>query len=138
MTSINISTKFAVETYNSKDSLIVFCYFWILYDRLEHPIMKKRIEWIDQVKGFAIFLVVYGHNFPFLEKYIYSFHMPLFFIIAGFFHPIKQNKVSIKKRINQLIVPYFLWSFLLFIFWLFLGGFMVVVQNITYLQLKIL
>ncbi|MDB4201501.1 hypothetical protein N9763_00715 [Polaribacter sp.] len=39
----------------------------------------QRIDWIDQAKGFGIILVVYGHNFPSIEDYIYSFHMPLFF-----------------------------------------------------------
>ena len=85
--------------------------------------MNKRIDWIDQVKGFGIFLVVYGHNFPITEKYIYSFHMPLFFLIAGIFHPTIQNKFSIIKRVKSILVPYFLWSFLLFIFWVFLGRF---------------
>ncbi|WP_368384475.1 acyltransferase family protein [Polaribacter sp. AHE13PA] len=40
---------------------------------------QKRINWIDQIKGFGIILVVIGHNFPLIENYIYSFHMPLFF-----------------------------------------------------------
>jgi len=85
--------------------------------------MNERINWIDQVKGFAIFLVVYGHNFPITEKYIYSFHMPLFFMVAGFFHPIKQDKNSIVKRIKTILIPYFIWSMFLFVFWLFLGRF---------------
>ncbi|MGQ7946802.1 acyltransferase family protein [Flavobacterium sp. WC2509] len=81
----------------------------------------ERLNWIDQVKGFAIFLVVYAHNFPFNEKYIYSFHMPLFIMIAGFFHPSTSSFTNIKKRFNFIIIPYFIWSFLLFIFWFFLG-----------------
>ncbi len=66
--------------------------------------MGKRVEWIDQVKGYAILLVVYGHNFPFLEKYIYSFHMPLFFIIAGMFHPSKTTFAKIVQRFKKLII----------------------------------
>ena len=85
--------------------------------------MIKRIEWVDQVKGFGIFLVVYGHNFPFIEKYIYSFHIPLFFIIAGFFHPSIQKPNSIVKRIKTILIPYFMWSFMLFLFWWGLGRF---------------
>nr|WP_298884644.1 acyltransferase family protein [uncultured Polaribacter sp.] len=76
---------------------------------------------MDQVKGLGIILVVYGHNFPIIEDYIYSFHMPLFFLIAGIFHPEKTNFVIIKKRVKQILVPYFLWSFLLYFFWLFVG-----------------
>ena len=82
---------------------------------------KKRISWIDQLKGFAILMVVYGHNFPIVEKYIYSFHMPLFFLIAGMFHRNKFNLKIIQKRIHTLLIPYFLWAFILYTFWLFIG-----------------
>lgn len=83
--------------------------------------MIQRINWIDQVKGFGIFLVVYGHNFPFLEKYIYSFHMPLFFLLAGVFHKANFDKKNLINKTKQLIVPYFLWSILLFLFWVLIG-----------------
>lgn len=83
---------------------------------------EKRINWIDQVKGFTIFLVVYGHNFPFNEKYIYSFHMPLFFMIAGFFHPKVSNLANFNKRVKSILVPYFIWSFLLFLFWFLISN----------------
>ncbi len=86
-------------------------------------ISKNRINWIDQARGLSILLVVYAHNFPCLEKYIYTFHVPLFFIISGFFHPIIQNSNSILKRFKSVMVPYFLWSILLFLFWVFLGRF---------------
>ena len=43
-------------------------------------IKPQRINWIDQVKGIGILLVVIGHmNIPQeLSKIIFSFHMPLF------------------------------------------------------------
>lgn len=88
---------------------------------LQKVFMKERITWIDVAKGFGIFLVVYGHNFPVTETYIYTFHMPLFFMIAGFFHPEKLNARNIKKRFKSLVVPYFLWAFILYLFWLFAG-----------------
>lgn len=60
--------------------------------------MTGRIEWIDALKGFAIFTVVFGHcitdalssnTFPayldFLttfKDFIYCFHMPLFLQLA--------------------------------------------------------
>lgn len=47
--------------------------------------------------------------------------MPLFFLIAGVFHPKKSTFKIVKKRAKQLLVPYFLWSFILFFFWLFIG-----------------
>ena len=81
---------------------------------------KERINWIDLLKGFGILLVIYGHNLPYFEKYIYSFHMPLFFFISGLMHPNKINFKVIKKRAKQILAPYFLWSFLLFLFWFFI------------------
>jgi len=82
---------------------------------------KKRLDWIDQARGLSIFLVVYGHNFPMNEPYIYSFHVPLFFFIAGMFHPEKVNFGSIKKRAKMVLVPYFIWAALLFLFWVTVG-----------------
>ncbi|SCY02668.1 acyltransferase family protein [Flavobacterium caeni] len=84
-----------------------------------HTTAHRRIDWVDQVKGFTIFLVVYGHNFPFCEKYIYSFHMPLFIMAAGFFHGKTSAWVQTKKRFKALILPYFLWSLFLFAVWFF-------------------
>ena len=44
---------------------------------------KNRIEWIDIAKGIAILLVVFGHSIDDITKgIIFSFHMPLFFILS--------------------------------------------------------
>lgn len=92
-------------------------------DRLtiKDDIKNQRLDWVDQVKGFTIFLVVYGHNFPFVEKYIYSFHMPLFIMVAGFFHTKTSSFDSIKKRFKSVVVPYFIWSLSLYTFWFFIS-----------------
>ena len=60
---------------------------------------------IDLIKSIGILLVVLGHiNSPF-GKIIYSFHMPLFFIISGAFI-IGQNSLrQLHKDIVKLIVP---------------------------------
>lgn len=83
--------------------------------------MNYRLDWVDKAKGIGILLVIYGHNYPFAESYIYGFHMPLFFFISGMFHPDKIDYNSIKKRFKSLIIPYFIWALLLYIFWVFLG-----------------
>ncbi len=45
---------------------------------------KKRIEWIDCARGIAILLVIVGHGVDgFPRALIFSFHMPLFFILSG-------------------------------------------------------
>lgn len=47
--------------------------------------MKKRINWVDALKGFGIILVAIGHSGcpQLLLHWIYIFHMPLFFMLSG-------------------------------------------------------
>jgi len=52
--------------------------------------MAKRIEYLDIARGIGILLVVLGHNdfaavSPFFHQVIYSFHIPLFFFLSGYF-----------------------------------------------------
>ena len=88
---------------------------------------KKRIEYIDIAKGIGIILMVLGHipafsnNYKFAYKFIYAFHMPLFFIISGylFAYKYKQNQIVtgeyLVKKIRTLLVPYFLFGIPLFL-----------------------
>lgn len=78
---------------------------------------SKRIAWIDCLKLFAIFLVVWGHSMHYfgwnmeqrytgVDGWIYSFHMPLFMILSGFFSvKLLEGKFEWKKRFINLIVP---------------------------------
>jgi peptidoglycan/LPS O-acetylase OafA/YrhL len=48
-----------------------------------------RLGWLDAAKGLGIILVVIGHVWtrgP-VRDAIYAFHMPLFFIAAGYIPP---------------------------------------------------
>lgn len=78
----------------------------------------KRIQYIDIAKGILIILVVIGHVINFntlptrlLKVWIYSFHIPAFFIISGILIN-KSNLVNtsfdvfLKKKILRLIAPY--------------------------------
>jgi len=82
---------------------------------------SKRLNWIDQARGLAIFMVVYGHNFPSVEPYIYSVHVPLFFLISGLFQSDSVSNNQILRRAKQLLIPYFIWAFALFGFWWAVG-----------------
>lgn len=89
--------------------------------------MKKRIEWIDICKGLAIILVIIGHSsletgMAFnLKSIIYSFHMPLFFILSGYlFYNIKDKnkKMSdfITEKIKSLVIPYITFNIIILLF----------------------
>lgn len=87
----------------------------------------KRFDYIDAAKAYLIALVVIGHiliiinptydklYLTLIQSFIYSFHMPAFFIIHGIvFNNIKWKDMPLKdflvKRFRSLIVPYFVFE----------------------------
>lgn len=90
---------------------------------------KNRIEWLDNAKGIAIFLVVLGHTLRglpagsgkgedwavFIDAWIYTFHMPVFFVLSGLFIEASAAKPFgsfLRSKISTILYPYFLWSIL--------------------------
>lgn len=72
----------------------------------------SRIEWIDIAKALGVVLVVLGHTglSEVFRRWIYIFHMPLFFYISGmFFRPVNLG-VAIKKKGKAYLLPYILFS----------------------------
>lgn len=69
----------------------------------------NRIEWIDIAKGLGILAVILGHcHIP--DKAwnaIYSWHMPIFFLISGFFYRERPFLDLVKAKFNTLLKPYF-------------------------------
>lgn len=85
-----------------------------------------RVYWIDALKAIAIISVVIGHSpgiqgYNYIVKYIYSFHIPLFFLISGILFDAKmaENDLSafLQKQARGLLIPYFAWGFLTYIPW---------------------
>ena len=84
----------------------------------------KRIVWADTARALGIFLVVLGHNSvpPFIGKYIFSFHMPLFFFISGYLFDMGKYanfRDFLTKKRDSILIPYFVFSFISYVFWAF-------------------
>ena len=75
---------------------------------------SNRIGWVNAAKGIGILLVVLGHNqinssIHLFHLLIYSFHMPLFFILSGMFLKPEQGFwVLAKRRFLSTLRPYLL------------------------------
>ena len=88
-----------------------------------------RTRWIDYTKALGIMLVVYGHvsrglrdadllaftpAFTLADSVIYSFHMPLFFFLSGWFFLRSLDKRGttglIFSKLNTVLYPFVLWS----------------------------
>jgi fucose 4-O-acetylase-like acetyltransferase len=95
-----------------------------------HILESKRLAWIDYAKGLTIILVVYHHCYLTLinsgvqvsswminaNLFVYSFRMPMFFMLSGLFIAKSLQKRGAKKYIENrariLLYPYLLWAFL--------------------------
>ncbi|MCR4781360.1 MAG: acyltransferase [Lachnospiraceae bacterium] len=90
---------------------------------------RRRIRYIDEVRGFAIFLVILGHaigSIPaeiggsennLIWKVIYTFHMPLMFMVSGMVSSdwAEVNFSKVKKQVLKNLVgiylPYVIWGY---------------------------
>ncbi len=92
------------------------------------PSAQARTPWVDTAKGVGIILVVVGHTlrgldgsgvlpagWKFVDAWIYAFHMPLFFFLAGLFleHSTRRPLGAfIDSKARRILWPYFIWSIL--------------------------
>lgn len=86
--------------------------------------MGRRIIWIDMAKVFAIMLMLLGHlHIPIeIKNYIYSFHMPLFFLISGVLYKRNKFKAEFRKGVKRLIIPFLLMNLILFVYAVIVGN----------------
>lgn len=91
----------------------------------------ERNAFFDNAKVVLIFLVVFGHMIqPFtndsealrtLYMWIYTFHMPAFIFLAGFFAKGSGNGKYIMNLAKKLLIPYVIFQLLYTAYYLWLG-----------------
>ncbi|MBQ7886534.1 MAG: acyltransferase family protein [Clostridia bacterium] len=88
---------------------------------------QARKPWMDCVRGIAIVLVVLGHMNQAqsaLNTWIYSFHMPVFFVLSGMLIAMRDPDAEkplgrvLLARARQLLYPYLTFSALVVIYYL--------------------
>lgn len=87
--------------------------------------LAGHIEWVDTAKGIGCILVILGHllyksSYPIINTAIYSFHMPMFFMLSGYVW--KNTGTSIcrfgKDKFFRIIIPCVICQLLtLAVFW---------------------
>lgn len=84
---------------------------------------RVRNQKVDILRGIAAVLMILGHSFivypvniasvPWcaaIEHFIYTFHMELFFILAGYVYHCIGYKNYIRKKIERIALPYFVFG----------------------------
>jgi len=101
---------------------------------------RGRIAWLDAAKGLAILLVVWGHVlrgvhaagvgvpecfFNFADAAVYSFHIPLFFLVSGLLAGSVASRgglAALPGKARAILLPYAVWSAVFVCANLVLGG----------------
>ena len=85
---------------------------------------NSRIEYWDMAKGIAIMLMILGHApVPdYLRTIIFSFHMPLFMVVNGYFVKNYNIKRTFKRSVKTLLVPYAAVCILSAVIYTFIGA----------------
>ena len=79
---------------------------------------SKRIEYVDIFRAIGIILMIMGHigfggKFDF---FIHAFHMPMFFLISGYFFKNNEKiQLFLKKKAKTLLIPYISFGIIHFI-----------------------
>jgi len=91
----------------------------------------KREAYFDNAKVLLIFLVVFGHVIqPFIDSsrelnalymWIYTFHMPAFIFLAGFFAKGSRDFNYIIKLTKKLLLPYVTFQLIYTFFYFAIG-----------------
>lgn len=72
---------------------------------------------VDLAKAIGILVMILGHCpvIPYMpyRHFIFTFHMPLFFILSGYFYKAKEKRTLLYSDTKHLLIPYFVTSFAL-------------------------
>lgn len=90
--------------------------------------IKKRIEYLDILRGFGIITMIIGHiSFSngvgldhIIDHFIHAFHMLLFFFISGMLYSKKDKPVAkqILAKAKSLLIPYISFGLIAYALWL--------------------
>lgn len=94
-----------------------------------------RNDTFDVLKGIGIIAVIVGHSAipEIVRNFIFTWHMPLFFMTSGYFYKQVPSSIALRKNFRSLVIPYLFTALILFLFTLidsFLGQKNIVDNNI--------
>ena len=77
-----------------------------------NSISQSRLRSVDIAKGIAIICIILGHmHEDSINSVVFTFHVPVFFLITGYFIKDETPVVQfIKRKFRSLVVPYFIIS----------------------------
>lgn len=69
---------------------------------------ENRLRWPDIAKGICMIAIVAGHlGNPTINRIVFLWHLPVFFLLAGYFMKEKPLSEVVKNKAKRLLVPYY-------------------------------
>lgn len=71
-------------------------------------VKKLRLQYVDIARGIAMICIILGHlGNPSINRVVFTFHVPIFFFITGYFTSTKRSLPEFtKNKARTLLVPY--------------------------------
>lgn len=112
---------------HNKIPFLPFSNYWMMDKKAD----SNRFVIIDNMYTFGMLLVLLGHigltpsfNDSYLHRWIYAFHMPLFFWIAGFLFDTRPRGIKfLARKAKRLLIPLFVLTTIVFLPKVFLSQF---------------
>lgn len=74
-----------------------------------NDMMPARYRSIDIARGIGILAIIFGHlGVALIVRVVFTFHVPIFYLITGYFAKAGEVVPFAKRRARSLLIPYFI------------------------------
>ncbi len=82
----------------------------------------QRLIWLDTLKALGIFAVMFGHICTVQQvlDWLYTFHVPLFFIAGGILYRSRDILCDIRRRAFRILLPYLFFGVIIVLYYSFI------------------
>ena len=68
-----------------------------------------RLRFVDIARGIGMLAIIVGHfGVPAIVRVLFTFHIPVFYMITGYFMEEEPVSLFLRKKVKTLLIPYFL------------------------------
>ena len=68
---------------------------------------SKRLRSVDIARGIGILAIIVGHfGIPAIVRVVFTFHIPVFYLITGYFMKEEPVLLFLRKKAKSLLIPY--------------------------------
>ena len=70
---------------------------------------SNRLRFIDIARGIGMLAIIVGHfGVPAIVRVVFTFHIPVFYLITGYFMEKEPVSLFLRKKVKTLLIPYFI------------------------------